>query len=304
MPLDDKSLLIILAGPTAIGKTDLAVDIAHELNTCIIGCDSRQFYKELKIGTAPPSVEQLKKVQHHFVHFLSIHDYYNVSKYENDVNVRLSEIFKTNQAVVLAGGSGLYIDAVIKGIDDMPDIDTELRDDLNRQLSEKGLEWLRAQLQKLDFETYQKIDLSNKNRILRAVEVCLQTGIPYSSFLKRQSKSRPYKMLKIALDMSRELLYERINNRVDIMIKQGLVEEANQYYPFKNLVALKTVGYKELFDYFDNKITLEEAIDLIKRDTRKYARKQLTWFRRDKEYHWFHPGAKDRIMNFILSQLK
>lgn len=301
---DDKPWLIILAGPTAIGKTDLAVEIAQRLNTSIIGCDSRQFYKELNIGTAPPSDEQLKKVKHYFVHFLSIHDYYNVSKYENDVNAKLSEIFQTNKAVVLVGGSGLYIDAVVKGIDDMPDIDVGLRNELNHQLSEKGVEWLRAQLQKLDYETYQKIDLKNKNRILRAVEVCLQTGMPYSSFLKRQSKDRPYKMLKIALDMPRELLYERINSRVDNMINHGLVEEAKLYYPFKNLVALKTVGYKELFDYFENKSTLEEAIDLIKRNTRKYARKQLTWLRKDKDYHWFHPSEKEQIFRFIQSKIK
>ena len=303
MSENSNSLLIVLVGPTAIGKTNLAIDIALKFKAPIIGCDSRQFYKELKIGTAPPSSEQLAMVKHHFVHFLSIHEYYNVSKYENDVNSELSEIFKKNSVAVLVGGSGLYVDAVVKGIDDMPDIDIELRENLNKQLIDNGIEWIRAQLQKLDFETYQKIDLSNKNRILRALEVCLQTGMPYSSFLKKKSKDRPYKILKIALDMPRKLLYERINLRVDEMIKQGLVEEARKFYPYKNLIPLKTVGYKELFDYFDGKLTLEEAIDLIKRNTRKYARKQLSWFRRDKDYYWFHPNDKNNIIDLIQSHI-
>lgn len=303
MSENSNSLLIVLVGPTAIGKTNLAIEIAQEFNIPIIGCDSRQFYKELKIGTAPPSKEQLAIVKHYFVHFLSIHNYYNASKYENDVNAKLLDIFKKHNAALMVGGSGLYVDAVIKGIDDMPDIDIELRENLNKQLIDNGIEWIRTQLQKLDFETYQKIDLSNKNRILRALEVCLQTGMPYSSFLKKKSKDRPYKILKIALDMPRKLLYERINLRVDEMIKQGLVEEARKLYPYKNLIPLKTVGYKELFDYFDSKLTLEEAIDLIKRNTRKYARKQLSWFRRDKDYYWFHPNDKNNIIDLIQSHI-
>jgi len=297
-------ILVVLAGPTAVGKTDLAIQLALRFNTSIIGADSRQFYKELKIGTAPPTAVQLSKVQHHFIHFLSIHDYYNVSKYENDVNFLLQQLFKTQKLVFLVGGSGLYLDAVIKGIDDMPDVDIELRNSLNLQLEQYGIAWLRAQLQKLDFETYRKIDLSNKNRILRAVEVCLQTGKPYSSFLKQQAKSRPYKVLKIALDMPREQLYQRINQRVDQMIEIGLIDEANAFYRFKDLVALKTVGYKELFNYFEGKISQEQAVELIKSNTRKYARKQLTWFRRDNDYHWFTPHDIDLIIHLITQSIE
>jgi len=300
----EKPLLVVLTGPTGVGKTDLAIELALYFKTCIIGADSRQFYKELKIGTAPPSSEQLLKVQHYFIQFLSIHEYYNVSKYEQDVNRLLQQLFQNQKIVFLVGGSGLYIDAVIKGIDDMPDVDLELRNSLNLQLEQYGLAWLRAQLQKLDFETYRKIDLSNKNRILRAVEVCLQTGKPYSSFLKRQEKTRPYKILKIALDIPREQLYQRINQRVDKMIETGLIDEAQKFFKFKDLVALKTVGYKELFNYFEGKISQEEAIKLIKSNTRKYARKQLTWFRRDKDFYWVKPGNLDDMIQLITQSIE
>ncbi len=299
-----KPFLIIITGPTAVGKTDLVINLAKKFNTAIIGCDSRQFYKELKIGTAPPSPEQLQEIEHHFIHFISIHDYYNVSKYENDVLSLLKKIFQQRQAVFLTGGSGLYVDAVCNGIDDMPDVDMELRENLNQQMQDNGIEWLRNQLYKLDIETYKRIDLSNKNRILRAVEVCLQTGRPYSSFLKRTGRERPFRILKIALDLPREELYERINRRVEIMMKQGLEEEALQFKDYRKLVALKTVGYKELFDYFDGKISKEEAIDLIQRNTRKYARKQLTWFRRNNDYKWFNPKDYEAIINFIEQKVK
>ncbi|NSW44880.1 MAG: tRNA (adenosine(37)-N6)-dimethylallyltransferase MiaA [Bacteroidales bacterium] len=300
----EKPLLVVLTGPTGAGKTDLAIELALYFKTCIIGADSRQFYKELKIGTAPPSNEQLLKVQHYFIQFLSIHEYYNVSKYEQEVNVLLQQLFQNQKIVFLVGGSGLYIDAVIKGIDDMPDVDLELRNSLNLQFEQYGIAWLRAQLQKLDFETYRKIDLSNKNRILRAVEVCLQTGKPYSSFLKRQEKTRPYKILKIAIDIPREQLYQRINQRVDKMIKMGLIDEAQKFFKFKDLVALKTVGYKELFNYFEGKISQQEAIELIKSNTRKYARKQLTWFRRDKDYHWIGPSNMNFMIQLITQSIE
>lgn len=299
-----KPFLIIITGPTAVGKTDLVIKLAKKFNTSIISCDSRQFYKELKIGTAPPSPKQLKEVKHYFVHFLSIHNYYNVSKYENDVLHLLEKLFKERQIVFMSGGSGLYIDAVCNGIDDMPDVDVELREDLNQQLKVNGIEWLRNQLYKLDVDTYKRIDLSNKNRILRAVEVCIQTGKPYSSFLKRKRRERPFHILKIALDIPRKELYYRINRRVQIMMEQGLEEEARQFIDCRNLVALKTVGYKELFDYFDGKISKDEAIELIQRNTRKYARKQLTWFRRNNEYAWFNPNEYMAITNFIEQNMK
>ncbi len=294
-----RHLLVVIAGPTAVGKTKLAINFAKYFDTVILSADSRQFYKELTIGTAPPTKEQLEEVKHYFIHHLSIYDYYNVSKYENDACQLLEVLFKQYNIVFLVGGSGLYIDAVCHGIDDMPDYDTEARQYLIEQLEKNGIGWLRAMLKKLDPVTYEKIDLKNKNRLFRAVEVCLQTGQPYSTFLKRQRKSRPFNILKIALNTDRDDLYNKINNRVDQMMKEGLLEEAKLHYPYRELTPLKTVGYKELFDYFDGKCSLDEAVELIKRNTRKYARKQLTWFRRDKEFHWFEPWQKNEILTLI-----
>jgi len=295
----NNSWLVVIAGPTAVGKTKLAIELAEYFNTCIINADSRQLYKELKIGTAPPSTEELNKIQHYFVHILSVSDYYNVSRFENDVISKLKELFQTYKLVIMVGGSGLYIDAICKGIDDMPDYEPELRNELLNMLNNNGIEWLRAMLKKLDPDTYHKIDLKNKNRIFRAVEVCLQTGKPYSQFLKNTKKTRFFNILKIALNRNREELYQLINNRVDKMIEQGLIEEAKELYKYRNLTPLKTVGYKELFDYFENKHNLDETIELIKINTRKYARKQLTWFRRDKEFKWFHPDEKQLIIKYI-----
>lgn len=238
-----------------------------------------------------------------FIQHLSIHDYYNVSRYENDVLNLLSQLFRQYNPILLVGGSGLYIDAVCKGIDEMPDYDPELREQLMQELNNHGIEWLRALLKNLDPQSYERIDLKNKNRLFRAVEVCIQTGKPYSSFLQNKGKQRPFRILKIALDRPREELYEAINLRVDKMIQNGLEEEAKALYPFRHLVPLKTVGYKELFDYFDGKYSLEEAIDLIKRNTRKYARKQLTWLRRDKDYVWFRPCQVEDIKHLIQQKL-
>jgi tRNA dimethylallyltransferase len=292
-------LLVVLAGPTAAGKTDISIELANNFNSPIIGCDSRQFYKELKIGTAPPSAEQLAKVPHYFIHFLSIHDYYNVSQYETDVLKKLSLLFQQHSIVFLVGGSGLYMDAVCSGIDEMPNYDTELRQSLIEQLNVHGIEWLRAQLYKLDLATYKKIDLNNKNRVLRAVEVCLLTGKPYSSFLKNTPKERNFRILKIVLTLPREQLYQRINQRTDDMIEHGLMEEAKAFYPYRELTALKTVGYKELFEYFDGKTSFDETVTLIKRNTRHYARKQLTWFRRDTDFRWFDVNHKTEILTYI-----
>lgn len=296
-------LLVVIAGPTAVGKTKIAIHIAQSLRTVILSADSRQFYKEMNIGTAVPDSNEQEAVPHFFIQHLSVHDYYNVSRYENDALNLLSQLFQQYNPILLVGGSGLYIDAVCKGIDDMPDYDPDLREQLMQELNTRGIEWFRALLKKLDPQTYERIDLKNKNRVFRAVEVCLQTGRPYSSFLQNTSKQRPFGILKIALDRPREELYEAINLRVDKMIQNGLIEEARALYPFRHLVPLKTVGYKELFDYFDGKYSLEEAIDLIKRNTRKYARKQLTWLRRDKDYVWFHPDQVEEILRFIQQKL-
>ncbi len=296
-------LLVVLAGPTAVGKTKIAVKIAQSFQTVILSADSRQFYKEMNIGTAVPDTIDRKTIPHYFIQHLSIHDYYNVSRYENDVLNLLSLLFRQYNPILLVGGSGLYIDAVCKGIDDMPDYDPELREQLMQELNTHGIEWLRALLMKLDPLTYERIDLKNKNRLFRAVEVCIQTGRPYSSFLQNTAKQRPFRILKIALNRPREELYEAIDLRVDTMIKDGLEKEVRALFPFRHLVPLNTVGYKELFDYFDGKCSLEQAIDLIKRNTRKYARKQLTWFRRDKDYVWFHPYQLEEIKHLIQQKL-
>ncbi|MCX7863295.1 MAG: tRNA (adenosine(37)-N6)-dimethylallyltransferase MiaA [Bacteroidales bacterium] len=296
-------LLVVIAGPTAVGKTKATIQLAQQFHTVVISADSRQFYKEMNIGTAVPTIEERKNIPHYFIQHLSIHDYYNVSRYENDVLSLLSELFTAYKIVLMVGGSGLYIDAVCKGIDDMPDYDPELRQSLIEELQNKGIEWFRAFLQKYDPVTYQQIDLKNKNRVFRAVEVCIQTGKPYSSFLHNKPKKRPFNILKIALNRDRQELYEMINLRVDNMMQQGLLSEAYELYPFKHLVPLKTVGYKELFDHFEGLYNYEQAIELIKRNTRHYARKQLTWLRRDNEYLWFHPNQIVEIIRAIEQQL-
>jgi tRNA dimethylallyltransferase len=295
----EKKFLLVLAGPTASGKTNHAILLAQAFNTEIISADSRQFYKELKIGVASPTEEEMRKVPHHFIAHLSITDYYNASIYETDVLAKLDNLFRQHQLVVLTGGSGLYIDTVCHGIDDLPEVDKQLRDELIMQLKDMGLEYLRERLKQLDPETYHKIDLSNPKRILKALEISLQTGKPYSSFLTRARKERPFRIIKTGLLPPREELYEMINRRVDKMLDRGLLEEAKTLLPHKEINALNTVGYKELFDYFENRISLEEAIRQIKRNTRHYAKRQVTWFMRDKEYQWFRPGQTSEMISFI-----
>jgi tRNA dimethylallyltransferase len=295
--------LIVIQGPTAIGKTKLAIEIAKKYHTEIISADSRQMYKELTIGTAVPSPEELKTVKHHFIHNISIFDYYNASKFEQEALSILNNIFKKNNIAILAGGSGLYIQALLKGIDELPDVDKEIRESLIFRLNNEGIESLRQELKLLDPEYYYAVDLKNHKRILKALEICLITGKPYSGFLKKTSKKRDFNIISISLNKTREELYNQINKRVDDMINKGLIEEANNVFPHRNLNSLNTVGYKELFEYFENKISLNEAIDLIKRNTRKYARKQLTWFRRDENTKWFNPQNFDEIINYIETSL-
>ncbi len=295
-----KSLIVIL-GPTGIGKTDLSIDIAKEFETEIISSDSRQIYKELKIGTAVPTDEQLKKLKHHFIGNKSIYDYYNASMFELEVLEVLNELFSNLDYVVMTGGSGMYINAVCDGIDDLPTIDQELREDLIKQHKEEGIESLRLQLKMLDPESYSKIDLKNPKRILKALEVSIQTGKPYSSFLSESKKKRNFNIIKIGLQRDRDELYERINLRVDQMIEDGLIDEAKRFYKDRHLNSLNTVGYKELFEFFDKKITREKAVELIKRNSRHYAKRQISWFSRDKEIVWFHPEKKEKIIEFIKS---
>ncbi len=295
--------LIVILGPTGIGKTDLSIEIAQEFNTEIISSDSRQVYKELEIGTAVPTEDQLSKVKHHFIGNKSIYDYYNASMFEVEVLFTLKELYQKFDEVVMTGGSGMYINAVCDGIDDLPTIDLKLRNDLIKKYEEEGIESLRWQLKLLDPISYEKIDLKNPKRILKVLEVSIQTGKPYSSFLTESKKERDFNIIKIGLERDREELYERINVRVDQMVEEGLIKEAKRYFKDRNLNSLNTVGYKELFECFDGKITQEKAIELIKRNSRHYAKRQISWFSRDKEIVWFHPEKKENIIEFIKSKL-
>jgi len=279
--------LIVLTGPTAVGKTELSLSLAKKLGSFIISCDSRQIYKELSIGTASPTPDQLARVKHYFVGTKSIHDYYSAAKFETDVLEFLkTPPYNETETVVMTGGSMMYIDAVCNGIDDMPDVDQELRKDLYSQFEKEGLESILAQLKILDPEYYQKVDQKNHKRVIHALEICLMTGKPYSSFRKQTPKQRPFEITKICLDRDRKELYERIDKRVIKMIDDGLEQEARALYPYRHLNALNTVGYKEMFSYIDGEITLDQAITQIQNNTHKYARKQLTWFRKDKSYKW------------------
>lgn len=272
--------LKVIVGPTASGKTDYSIELAKQYNSPIISCDSRQIYKELKIGTAPPSEEQLAQIKHYFIFSHSIFDFYTAGKYELEALELISNLFLTHDTLIVVGGSGLYVDALCYGIDDFPDSDMILRDNLMQRLSAEGIESLRNELRLLDPESYETIDKKNPQRIVRVLEVCLQTGKKFSSFKSSSSKQRNFTIERTIIERPREELYDRINLRVDKMIESGLVDEAKELHKFKDLPALKTVGYKELFDYFDGKTSLEEAIDLIKRNTRRYAKRQITWFKR------------------------
>ena len=291
--------LIIIIGPTGVGKSDIAVELAQRLKCDIISADSRQFYKEMRIGTAVPNSSQLDVVKHHFVQFLPVDSYYSSSLFERDVLKLLPQLFSTNKTAIMAGGSGLYIDAVCNGIDDIPDIDNAVREKYNAIYAESGMENLRAALKLLDPEHYAKIDLKNHKRIIRALEICESTGRPYSSFLNKRKIQRDFGIIKIGLSKNREELYEIINKRVDKMIAEGLEDEAKNLYSLKHLNAMNSVGYKEFFHYFDGQITKEEAISLIKRNSRRYAKRQMTWWAKDSEITWFDAGAKEEIFRFV-----
>jgi len=294
----DKTVVVIL-GPTAVGKTKLCFELAKHFSAEIISADSRQFFRELKIGTATPSQTELDEVKHHFIGNISIHDYYNVSMFEEQALACTYELFKHNNYVFLTGGSGLYISSFCDGIDDLPDPTPEIRQQLKDTFTHEGLEPLRMQLKIVDPDYYNIADLANPKRIMRALEVFLTTGLKYSQLRKQTPKSRDFSIIKIGLNRKREELFEIINQRVDQMIEQGLVDEALQFYPLKQLNALNTVGYKELFEYFAHKITREKAIENIKTNTRRYAKRQLTWFRKDTSINWFQPEQKEEIIAFI-----
>lgn len=292
------NVLIVVVGPTGIGKSDISIQLAKFYHTDIISADSRQFFRELSIGTAVPSEDDLKIVSHHFIQNRSIHDYYNVSEYETEALELVNYLFQTKNPLILTGGSMMYIDTICKGIDDIPTVSPEIRKNVIEWYEDNGLEKLRQRLLALDPEYYHIVDLNNPKRLLHAVEVCQMTGKTFTSFRKNTVRDRPFKIIKIGINQNREILYQRINQRVYRMMDAGLLEEARSVYPYRNLNSLNTVGYKELFAYFDKRCTLEEAVDLIKRNSRKYARKQLTWFRKDEEIHWFEPEQVLEIINY------
>lgn len=286
MPMPHKKKLIVVVGPTGVGKTEYCIQMAEELGTCILNADSRQIYSELKIGTAAPTEEQMRRVKHYFVGTHSITDYYNASIYEQEVQNVLGDVFKDKDVAILSGGSMMYIDAVCNGIDDIPTVDEETRATMKRRLSEEGLEALVEELKHLDPEHYDIVDKKNPRRVVHALEICHMTGKTYSSFRKRIKKERPYDIEKIGLIRPREDMYQRINRRVVKMIEEGLENEALKLFPMRHLNALNTVGYKEMFEYFDNNITLDEAVRRIQSNTRRYMRKQITWFSHDNDIHW------------------
>lgn len=291
--------LIVIVGPTGVGKTSLCIDVAERLGTCIINADSRQLFKEISIGTAAPTIEEQRRVKHYFVGNLHVTDYYNASMYENDVLCLLDELFKNNDVVIMSGGSMMYVDAVCKGIDDIPSVNEIIRCEIIEKYETEGLEPISEDLKRLDPEYFSIVDTKNPKRIIHALEICLSTGKTYTSFRRKVKKQRPFRIMKIGLNRERSELYYRIDQRVDKMIRDGLVEEVKAMYNLKGLNALNTVGYKELFDYLDGLYTLEDAIFKIKSNTHKYCRKQLTWFRRDKEIRWFHPDNIEEIIKYI-----
>ncbi len=294
-----RNFLIVLLGPTGVGKTDISIDLARSLGCEIISADSRQFFREMLIGTAVPSDLQLSAVKHHFIRFLPVEEYYSSSLFERDVLEMLPGLFNTCRFAVMAGGSGMYINAVCDGIDDIPDTDQAVREKYVAMYAEQGIAGLRSALKLLDPEHYSKVDLKNHKRILRALEICDATGKPYSSFLKKRKRIRDFGIIKVGLERPREELYARINSRVDEMVSFGLEEEARNLIAYRHLNALNSVGYREFFEYFDGKVSREQAIELIKRNSRRYAKRQMTWWARDKEITWFHPGQLDEIIYHI-----
>ena len=291
--------LIVITGPTAVGKTALCLDIAQHFGIPIINADSRQIYKELKIGTASPTEEQLAKVKHYFVGSLSLNDYYSASLFEQQTMEILEREFAKSDYALMAGGSMMYIDAVCNGIDDIPTVDDVTRETLKSRLANEGLETLVEELRHLDPEYYEIVDKQNPRRVVHGLEICLMTGKTYTSFRKREKKQRPFRIIKIGLNRDREELYNRINLRVDQMMDEGLLDEARNLYPMRHMNALNTVGYKEMFAYLDGTWTLEEAVERIKGNTRRYARKQLTWYKKDEQIRWFHPDEKENIISYI-----
>ena len=297
--------LINIVGPTAIGKTSLAIQLANKFDAEIISADSRQFYKEMSIGTAVPSEKELEAAKHHLIQHISVEDNYNVGDFETQAIQKLEELFQNNNIVIMVGGSGLYTKSVLQGLDYFPEVSLEIRQELNLKLEKEGLVPLQQQLQKLDPDYYKIVDIENPHRVIRALEVCISSGKPYSSFLNQPKKERDFTVISIGLSADREIIYERINYRVDLMMEQGLLKEAKSLFPKRHLNALNTVGYKELFAFLEGKDSLETSVSEIKKNTRRFAKRQLTWFRKDQEINWFdYKAPVEEIQQFIDSNIK
>lgn len=300
MSIKNKKTLLTIVGPTAIGKTSLAINLALYFGTEIISCDSRQFFKEMSIGTAVPSAEELAQAKHHFIQHKSIFEPYSVGDFERDAITLLTELFQRNDVVIMVGGSGLYADAVLYGLDDFPEVSTEIRNELNTYYQVQGIAYLQTKLKDLDPIQYERMDIQNPQRMLRALEVCIASGKPYSSFLNKKKILRDFTNLTIGLTAEREVVYERINRRVELMLEDGLLIEAQRLFPYKKLNALQTVGYRELFDFLEGKTSLDFAVEEIKKNTRHFAKRQYTWFHKNKDIHWFKISQLD---NLSISQL-
>ena len=296
--------LIVLIGPTGVGKTELSLRLAEHFHTSIVSADSRQLYADLKIGTAAPTSEQLNRAPHYLVGTLKLADYYSAARYEEEALATLDNLFRQHDTVILTGGSMMYIDAICKGIDDIPTVDTETRELMLQRYETEGLEKLCAELKLLDPEYYRIVDLKNPKRVIHALEICYMTGKTYTSFRTQQKKQRPFRIIKVGLTRDRAELYDRINRRVDIMIEEGLLEEARSVYPYRTLNSLNTVGYKEMFKYLDGTWELPFAIEKIKQNSRIYSRKQMTWFKRDEEIQWFHPEQETEILDYINTKIQ
>lgn len=303
--MTDDKYLISVVGPTAVGKTSMAIALAIHFNAEIISADSRQFFKELEVGTAKPSDRELAAAKHHFIGNLSITEEYNASRYEVEVLTFLENYFKNNQVVILCGGSGMYVDALLNGFDEqLPSADEKIRKELKQKLEKEGIESLQAELKIVDPEFYEEVDLHNSKRLMRAIEICRLSGKPYSKLRKGKRKERAFKSIKVGLELEREELYERINQRVDQMISNGLLEEVKSVDEYREHNALKTVGYREIFPYLDGEISLDEAIEKVKVSSRRYAKRQITWFKKDKEIKWFQPARKKEIIQYIRKRIE
>lgn len=297
--MEKKPTLLVLLGPTGVGKTNISMRLAHEFGSPIVSSDSRQFYRELKIGTAAPTDDQLALVRHYFIGTHSIFDLYSAGQYELDAMDLLANLFQKHSVVMLVGGSMMYIDSICNGIDDIPTVDPETRKRWQNTYAEKGLEFIQEELKRLDPKHYEEVDLLNYKRVLHALEICSITRKPFSDIRTGKKKDRPFNIVKIGLNREREELYDRINSRVDEMMAEGLLEEAGQFYEHRHLNTLNTVGYKEIYEYMSGNWTLEFAVNMIKQDSRRYAKKQLSWFNRDKEIAWFHPDQEEEIIDFV-----